>query len=340
MRDPSAAPVAPSEDAVVSSRRAIEAHSKSFALASRLLPPVVREDAWVVYAWCRRVDDAIDECPAGERAEALDRLRAELNEAYGDTPSADPVLAGFQAVVRRRNIPRAYPEDLLAGMAMDVAGARYERLSDLRTYCYRVAGTVGLMMCHIMGVRRDEALVRAAHLGMAMQMTNLCRDVAEDWEQGRLYLPADWLTEEGAGWLTSVRPGDALPARARRPVARVVARVLDEADALYRSGDRGLSDLSWRCALAVRTARAVYSDIGKVLRARGCDVTGGRATVPRWRKLARALQSLARAAMECPARVYLHLTGHPRPRPPTRTLHAPPTVNFGDAFTFKFRDTP
>lgn len=324
MRDPTFAPASPSEDAVTRSRAAIEAHSKSFALASRLLPPGVRDDAWVVYAWCRRVDDAIDECPAEDRTAALDRLRAELDAVYEGASLGEPVLAGFQAVVRRRDIPRAYPEDLLAGMAMDVAGTRYEQLSDLMTYCYRVAGTVGLMMCHIMGVRRDEALARAAHLGMAMQITNVCRDVAEDWEQGRLYLPADWLARQEVGWLASARRGGVLPPQVREPVAHVVARLLDEADALYRSGDRGLPDLPWRCALAVRTARAVYSDIGQVLWARGCDVTAGRAAVPRWRKLVWALRSMARAAMECPVRAYRHLTGHPRPRPPTRTLHAPP----------------
>lgn len=280
------------DDAIDACRSVIEVHSKSFSLASRLLPPGVREEAWVVYAWCRRADDAVDESPPSDRERALSQLQAELDGVYRQARLREPVLDAFQAVVQRRAIPRSYPSDLLEGMAMDVRGVRYEGIEELLSYCYRVAGTVGLMMCHVMGVSRQEALANAAHMGMAMQLTNICRDVLEDWHNGRLYLPASWLAEEGAGWLASTTPGGELPAVAHPAVARVVARLLKEADVHYASGDHGLDALSWRCALAVRMARSAYADIGDVIRTRGYRVWDGRASVPGWRKAALLAGSL------------------------------------------------
>ncbi|MFW6067071.1 MAG: phytoene/squalene synthase family protein [Myxococcota bacterium] len=318
-----------SSGAVDLSRRTIAVHSRSFALASRLLPPGVREDAWIVYTWCRRADDAVDESPLADRGAALARLRRELDAVYAEVPCDDPILAAFQDVVARRAIPRHYPQELLEGMAMDVGNVRYESLSDLLAYGYRVAGTVGLMMCHVMGVRRDGALAHAAHLGIAMQLTNVCRDVLEDWHRGRLYLPAAWLAEEGAGWLASTCRGGRLPSDAAAPVARVVEQLLDEADAYYRSGDRGLVDLSWRCALAVRTARAVYSDLGRVLRKRGCDVTAGRAVVSRRRKLWLTAGALLRMVLEAPARLWRWLRERWRPRLPARAARYPADVRIG-----------
>ena len=179
-------------------------HSKSFSLAAKILPPACRDDAAVVYSYCRRVDDAVDEVAAEAALPAIARLRQELATLYqaaaepAATPIADPVLARFAAICESRRIPRHYPAELIAGMEMDAVGARYERLEDLLRYAYRVAGVVGLMMCHVMSLRGERALVHAAHLGIAMQLTNICRDVAEDWRRGRLYLPAELLARHGA----------------------------------------------------------------------------------------------------------------------------------------------
>ncbi len=111
-------------------------------------------------------------------------MRGSLSCTAGRS-QADTTLDAFQQVVFERKIPIEYPSELLAGMAMDAEGVHYETLSDLLRYCYRVAGTVGLMMCHVLGVKDDRALIHAAHLGMAMQLTNVCRDVIEDWERGQ-----------------------------------------------------------------------------------------------------------------------------------------------------------
>src|SRR5690606_7354832 len=133
-------------------REVLASNSRSFDLASRLLPADCRDDAAAVYAWCRRVDDAIDLVPASEQPSALERMRQELDAVYAHAPQTDPVLQAFQQVVQARSIPQQYPSELLLGMEMDVRGQRYETLDDLLCYCYRVAGVVGLMMSHVMGV--------------------------------------------------------------------------------------------------------------------------------------------------------------------------------------------
>jgi 15-cis-phytoene synthase len=293
-------------DALAKSRRAIAEGSKSFSLASRLLPARVRDDAVVVYAYCRRADDLVDLAAPGAAAAALAELQAELDQVYGASCPPGGVLEAFQDVVRRRAIPRAYPQALLDGLAMDVQGARYETLAEVCVYAFRVAGAVGLMMCHVMGIREERALLHAAHLGIAMQLTNICRDVAEDWGRGRLYLPADRLAASGAPEVPP-RLGERLPERARAPVARVVEGLLAEAERYYASGDRGLWALSPRCRVAVRAARLIYAEIGAEIARRGYDPLAGRAVVPRRRKLmlaARAAVSEARGVAE-PARVPL-----------------------------------
>jgi 15-cis-phytoene synthase len=282
--------------AELSFRQTIAHHSRSFALASKLLPPAARRDALVLYAYCRRADDAVDLTPRAERPAALAALRDELDEVYApmrQTTQGDPVTRAFAEVVRRHQIPRSYPEALVAGMAMDVAGVRYQHWADLQRYSYCVAGTVGRMMCHVMGVSDENALQHAEDLGIGMQLTNICRDVLEDWQQGRLYLPADVLERYGEGTLGAALGGP-LPAQASPAIALAIAHVLDRAEDFYRSGDAGLRYLSPRCRLAIRTARLVYSSIGDELRRRGCDPRVGRVFVPTHRKLALA----ARAALD------------------------------------------
>lgn len=280
----------------------IRRHSKSFAFASRLLPAGVRERAVVVYAWCRRADDAVDLAGPEGAAAALERLRAELDDVYSEHVPADATVALFQRVCRERAIPRDYPRDLLAGMEMDVAGTRYDDMETLLRYCYCVAGTVGLMMCHVMGVGDPAATRNGAHLGIAMQLTNICRDVHEDWERGRLYIPDSVLARVGGAGLAD-RLGEPFPEAARAPVARATRLLLAEADTYYTSGDAGLRSLSWRCALSVRTARRVYAAIGSRVRAQRCDPLAGRAVVSLPRKLSLASASLAAAALETPRRV-------------------------------------
>lgn len=279
----------------------IRHHSKSFSLASRLLPGEVRDRAVAVYAWCRRADDAVDLAGAEDEAAALGVLRAELDEVYAGRPLGEPALRAFQRTVRDRGIPKRYPEDLLEGMEMDVLGQRYETKDQLLQYCYCVAGSVGLMMCHVMGIKDEAALRNAAHLGMAMQLTNICRDVEEDWGRGRLYIPESLLARCGVSNLAG-ELGGPFPEHARQPVALAIGRLLDDAERYYVSGDEGLAALSWRCALAIRTARTVYSAIGSRIRRADCDPLAGRAFVPLRRKLALAAGAVVTASAELPRR--------------------------------------
>ena len=284
----------------VLARHTIARHSKSFALASRLLGKRLGDHAAVVYTWCRRADDAVDDAGEHDARAALLRLRGELDRAYAGG-AVDPVTDAFGAIARTRQIPRTYPDQLLAGMEMDVDDTHYQTFDELRTYAWRVAGVVGLMMSHVFGVADDDALVAAAQLGIAMQLTNICRDVAEDWQRRRLYLPDDLLASHGASGL-ACELGGRLPAAARRPVAAAVAELLTIADRYYAAGERGIPALPWRAAIAVRAASRIYAAIGARIRAAGCDVLAGRAVVGSARKLVEVPAALGRIAASAPAR--------------------------------------
>lgn len=265
----------------------IEHHSKSFALASKLLPARCRAPAIVLYAWCRRCDDAVDACPVTEQAAALAQLHRELDTIYSGKTTGDEVLDAFAEVVRRFQIPELYPRELLRGMAMDVEGRSYGTEGDLLDYCYCVAGVVGLMMCHVLGVSSDDALPHAAHLGLAMQLTNICRDVKEDWDRGRIYIPQEMLGDSGHELLAS---GD----DSTDVIRSAVRSLLLLADRYYRSGDAGLRYLSPRCALSIRTARMVYSGIGRAIEVADFDVMGGRTFLSKGKKIRLAAWSAAR----------------------------------------------
>lgn len=261
-------------------RAIIRKHSKSFSLASLLLGSHLRDDAAGLYAYCRRADDAVDLVAPALAPARVASLRSELDDVYAGRALTEPVLVEFQRLVFERHIPREYPDALLEGFRLDAEGMCYESLLELYRYCWCVAGSVGAMMCHVLGVRRERAIVNGAHLGMAMQLTNICRDVAEDWQRGRLYLP-----KEVAPGLESVRPSRELPKAYLGVCARAVTRLLSEADRLYHSGDQGLPYLSFRSRLAVATARRVYSSIGQRILAQGANVRLGRTYVSAPEKL-------------------------------------------------------
>ncbi len=276
-------------------------HSKSFALAGRLLPGQARRDAAVLYTYCRLADDAIDLVGSAAQPGALQSLRRDLDSVYRGEAQEDIRLRAFQELALRRRLPREYPEQLLAGFQMDSEGAKYETLADLLLYCHRVAGVVGLMMCHVLGVSDARALKKAAHLGIAMQLTNICRDVAEDWQLGRLYLPLDMLRACGPGSLNGLRFGP-LPESARPSIAAVTQQLLAEADRFYRSGDAGVIALPWRAAFSVRAARLIYSAIGGRIRRRHYDAIGARAVVPTSHKLLLVLKAALATLGELPNR--------------------------------------
>ncbi len=266
--------------ALVACRQMIRKGSLSFSLASRLFDSQTRDAAHFLYGWCRYCDDQIDETTNLRLQEVrAEQLQRQTVAAFEGEPSTNPVFVAFSHLVRRYQIPSHYAMELIAGMQMDVRKERYWTVDELSLYAYRVAGTVGLMMSHLMGVSDAAALGNAADLGIAMQFTNIARDVVEDARNRRVYLPLNWLDEAG---IPETQVDDP---RYRAKLAQVTALLLDEADRYYRSGFAGLKYLPLRCAFAVAVAGRVYGEIGKRVRARGLHAWDTRTVVPTWKKL-------------------------------------------------------
>ncbi len=264
-------------------RALLRTGSRTFYAAAHLLPRRVREPATALYAFCRIADDAIDiqaGPTAGGRRAALDRLRSRLDRVYGGTPLPQPADRAFAAVVADFAIPRDLPDALLEGLAWDVEGRRYETLADLHAYAARVAGSVGVMMALLMGVRDRTALACACSLGAAMQLTNIARDIGEDARAGRLYLPVSWLRAAGVDlerWMAAPTFDPA--------IETVTRRLLAEAERLYRISEAGIAALPASCRIGIRAARLLYAAIGKEVVRHGFDPVAARARVPAVRKL-------------------------------------------------------
>lgn len=271
-------------------RSLLRGGSRTFYAASFLLPRKVREPASALYAFCRLADDAID--VDGGSFAAIEKLRRRLDRAYCGAPANDPIDRAFAHTVAAFGLPRELPEALIEGLAWDAQGRRYEDLSDLTDYAARVAGSVGAMMAVVMGAREPRLIARATDLGIAMQLTNIARDVGEDARAGRLYLPSKWMREAGLdpdAWLSQPVFNSAL--------ASVVSRLLDVADALYRRSESGTAGLPRGCRPGIRAARLLYAEIGNELRRRGLDSVSQRTVVPTSRKLTRLINA-ARALSE------------------------------------------
>ncbi len=262
-------------------RTALRNGSKTFLAASFLLPRSVHEPASALYAFCRLADDAVDATdePGSSRADAVERLRERLRLAYAGTPQDDPADRALAVVVARYPIPAALFDALLEGFEWDLQGRRYDTIESLHDYAARVAGAVGAMMALLMGVRSAEGLARACDLGVAMQLSNIARDVGEDARMGRLYLPREWMVEAGLdpdAWLARPTFNPAL--------ASVVRRVLDAAEVLYRRVDAGVARLPVACRPGINAARFMYAEIGREVARRGLDSVTARAHVSAPRK--------------------------------------------------------
>ena len=267
--------------------------SKTFFAASRLLPSRVRGPAIALYAFCRVADDAIDF--SDDRVTALAALNERLRRVYAGDPMAYEPDRALAAVVREFNLPLELVAALLEGFEWDAEGRRYETIEDLEAYSARVAGSVGAMMAVVMRTRGEQALARACDLGVAMQLTNIARDVGEDARFGRLYLPLAWMREAGLDpdtWLQN-------PMFDSR-IASVVGRLINAADVLYQRSEHGIGQLPRDCRPAIRAARLVYAEIGRELEKAGLDSINHRAVVSGKRKLA-LLARASGAAIIAPA---------------------------------------
>ena len=278
----------------------IKKGSKSFALASRVLPPELRDDASMLYAWCRYCDDVIDGQEMGHgqiedyktgQSGRLEQLRLETTNALAGVPTDNPVFAGLARVVKTHKIDHKHPHDLLKGFEMDASERVYETVDDILDYSYHVAGVVGVMMANIMGVRDKATLDRASDLGLAFQLTNIARDVIDDAKADRVFVPQDLLTKNGA-------PIDAasLAKHKNWPTAHKAAcEQLDIAEQYYDSAKVGIKELPFRCAWAISAALAVYREIGERLKDGGPEAWEGRVSASKGRKMALAFGSVGPA---------------------------------------------
>ena len=263
---------------IAACRALLRGGSRTFYAASFLLPREIREPASALYAFCRLADDAVD--LAERPADAVPRLRERLDRAYAGRPADIAADRAFADVVARHAVPRALPEALLEGFEWDLQGRRYVTLGELEAYSARVAGSVGAMMAVLMGRREPAVVARACDLGVAMQLSNIARDVGEDARAGRVYLPLEWLAEAGIdaeAWLAAPAHCEALGA--------VVQRLLRIADRHYERAASGVTSLPSGCRPGIHAARILYAAIGHEVERGGLDAVSRRAVVPPSRKL-------------------------------------------------------
>jgi phytoene synthase len=250
-------------------------HSRSFFLSSQLLPPEKRRAIRALYAFCRTSDDLVEQ-PAQDATQAL---AAWVALAQAPRPPADnAVLLAWNDTIERYRVPRGLPDELLAGIAMDLTVSRYATFDDLWLYCYRVASVVGLISLHIIGCREGGSPY-AIKLGVALQLTNILRDVAEDAARGRVYLPLEDIERFG------LTDGDILNGR-RDAMFRALMRFeAERAHALYEEAWPGIGLLHAEGRLAIGAASEIYRGILGKIQAMHYDVFQRRAYVPLAEKL-------------------------------------------------------
>ncbi|CAL9650333.1 phytoene/squalene synthase family protein [Streptomyces sp. Tu 3180] len=281
-------------------RRLNARHGRTYFLATRLLPVERRPAVHALYGFARWADDIVDALgtgvPAARRDAELSALQRELDKGLRDGDSGEPVVRALADTARRYGIDHAHFADFMAAMRSDLVVTDYATYADLRRYMHGSAAVIGLQMLPVLGtvVPRDEAAPHAAALGVAFQLTNFLRDVGEDLDRGRVYLPADLLAAHGA---------DRALLRWSRDTGRRDRRItaaLEEFEALtrgvYREAAPGLGMLDPVSRPCIRTAFVLYGGILDAVARDGYAVVHRRAVVPRRRRAAVAADGLARVA--------------------------------------------
>jgi 15-cis-phytoene synthase len=246
-------------------------HSKSFHFASGLLPEEKCSAVRALYAFCRTVDDIVDESADDEREDLLNYWRGMVQT--GSFHDEDLVAAAWADTLTRYHIPRHYALQLIDGVARDLSQSRYQTFEELATYCYGVASTVGLMSMFIVGFRTSEAVPYAIKLGVALQMTNILRDVGEDYHHGRLYLPREELA------FYSIHEIDIAERRITDHWRQFMKFQIDRTRQLYRESWAGVKMLEREGQLAIGAASVFYQGILDEIEKRDYDVFTGRASL-------------------------------------------------------------
>lgn len=279
-------------------------HSRSFRFAAALLRGADRERVARVYAWCRFTDDLVDAAfvSAQETRLRLDAWLACSRMAYDGRPCGVPLVDRVMGEMAEREIPFSYAEDLATGVRSDLTFMLFDDLAALRIYARRVAGVVGCWLTELHGVKDPWMLERASALGGAMQVTNILRDVGEDWDRGRVYLPLSMMRRHGLTThdIGALRRGEREVDQAYR---LLVEELMQVAESGYDAGREAMRGLPAQFRHSVAVAAAVYEGIHDVIRRNGYDNVRLRAVTSTSRKLALATSALWSVARPCaPAR--------------------------------------
>jgi phytoene synthase len=288
---------------VEESGKAIAAGSKSFRFASQIFDLATRERSWLLYGWCRACDDITDGQTLGHDARAPDKpqeriafIRQQTDAALAGKPTGLVPFDALAVVAAETGIPADLPHDHLAGFARDAAGWSPANEEELLSYCYQVAGAVGVMMAHVMGVdaKNRDTLDRASDLGIAFQLANIARDIVDDAKVGRNYLPADWLAEE------ELTDADLTDPAHRPALARLTQRLGSLAEAYRASSKAGAARLPFRSRWAVLSAAAIYGEVATRAAALGTRAWDKRIVISKAEKLALVIEAFWEALMRTP----------------------------------------
>lgn len=261
--------------------RVTKEHARSFYFAAKFLPREKRRAVYPIYAFCRHVDDAIDEAVGSVdvRRSVVAGWESRLRDVFGGTIDFDPerpseqdlVFVAWGDLLEKYSFDIELPLELIRGVVQDTEIDRYESFDDLYEYCYRVASTVGLMSSEILGYSESHALENAEALGIAMQLTNILRDVGEDAERGRIYIPREDLERFG------VSEDQILNRRFDGNFVELMKFEIDRARDFYRRGNAGIGYLDRDTRFTVAAASTIYAGILDRIEKQRYDVFAGRA---------------------------------------------------------------
>lgn len=263
-------------------------YAKTFYMATRFLPNQKQRSIFAIYALCRYVDDLVDEAedlihdkqitPADTR-ELLGQWKDKLRRTYEGEQFNDPILLAFSDVLRQYHIPISLPFELMDGVCMDLTKNRYQNFEELYDYSYKVASVVGLMVSEVFGYSKPEATSHAVSLGIGMQLTNILRDIGEDLQRDRIYLPEDELAQFG------ISEADLFAHKIDDKFIAFMEFQLRRAESYYEDADRGIPMLSADSRYPVGMARLNYSRILKRIRENEYQVFTRRAYLSTTEKL-------------------------------------------------------
>lgn len=262
-------------------------YATTYYFASLFLPTQMRSPAYALYAVCRISDESVDNNSAGTTESALARIKGSIAAAYGGEECTNEILCAFKDTIERYKIPKVYFDELLEGIAMDLTTQRYDTFDALYRYCWRVAGVVGLIMLKIFGYRDLRAEEYAVKLGVAMQLTNIVRDIQEDYVRGRIYLPQDELAHYR---ITEADIANRTVTDDFKALLRFQAK---RARQFYQDSLNGLLMVNGlRLRLVILLMVTLYSRILNVIERNDYDVFSRRARVGPYEKLFLALRAL------------------------------------------------